>query len=134
MLTGHCHCGNVAVQLHTSDPRALPLRACACTFCRRHGARTTADPRGTLRIELRGEVSRYRWGLATADFLVCARCGVYVAAVLTEGAQAWAVVNTLVFDDQSAFEREATAVSYEGESVAERVARRKRQWTPAQVV
>jgi hypothetical protein len=37
-------------------------------------------------------LTRYRWGLATADFLVCGRCGVYVAAVLSEGASAWAVI------------------------------------------
>ncbi len=118
-----------------ADPRTLPLRACGCTFCRKHGARTTADPRGRAVIETRdpAQVSRYRWGLATADFLVCRRCGVYAAAVLTEGAQAWATVNTLILDDQAPFQREAAPVSYEGESAEQRIARRKRQWTPATI-
>jgi len=134
MLTGQCHCGNIAVRFETrTDPRTLPLRACACTFCRRHGARTTADPEGLLRIEIRdaAQLSRYRWGLATADFLVCRRCGVYAAAVLSEGGRSWATVNTLILDDQGPFQREAAPVSYEGESAAQRIARRKLQWTPA---
>ena len=135
-MTGRCHCGNIAIRFDASvDPRALPLRACDCTFCRRHGARTTADPAGRVRIEIRdpGEISRYRWGLATADFLVCRRCGVYAAAVLNEGAQSWATVNTLIFDDQSSFQREAVPVSYEGESVSDRIERRKRSWTPTEL-
>jgi hypothetical protein len=132
-MKGRCHCGNIVVQFEPSvDPRTLPLRACDCTFCRRHGARTTADPNGTIAIEIRdpNHVSRYRWALATADFLVCRRCGVYVAAVLADGAKSWATVNTLIFDDQSAFRREAVSVSYEGESARDRIDRRKRSWTP----
>jgi len=134
-MLGRCHCGNITVRFEASvDPRELPLRACACTFCRRHGARTTADPAGRVRIEIRdpAEVSRYRWGLATADFLVCRRCGVYAAAVLSEGAQSWATVNTLIFDDQSAFDRTAVSVSYDGESASDRISRRKQSWTPAE--
>src|SRR5579859_2220723 len=51
ILRGGCHCGNLGVVLETErDPRALPLRACQCSFCRRHGAVTTADPGGLLRI------------------------------------------------------------------------------------
>ena len=132
-MTGRCHCGNITVVFETRvDPRTLPLRACACSFCTRHGARTTADPSGTARIEIAdpAEVSRYRWGLATADFLVCRRCGVYAAAVLADGGESWATLNTRIFDDQGPFAREATSVSYEGESAEERIARRKRQWTP----
>ena len=131
MLHGRCHCGNILVEFDTAlDPRVLPLRACACTFCRKHGARTTADPAGRMRIRLAGEVMRYRWGLATADFLVCGKCGVYGAAVLTEGHLAWATVNTRILDDQAPFEREAASVDYEGETAQERIARRKLRWTP----
>ena len=135
MLRGACHCGTIAVELDTrADPRELPLRACSCTFCRKHGARTISDPAGRVRIALSGEVSRYRWGLATADFLVCARCGVYAGAVLRDGALAWAVINTRILEDQSPFQREELPVSYDGEAAQDRIARRKLLWTPAEIV
>ncbi|HEX9579268.1 MAG TPA: hypothetical protein VF993_16055 [Myxococcales bacterium] len=129
LITGRCHCGNVETSLETGiDPRALPLRACQCTFCRRHGARTTSDPSGRAQIKVRDEaqLSRYRWGLATADFLVCRRCGVYAGAVM----QSWAVLNVNLFDDQEPFRREVQPVNYDGESAEQRIARRKKVWTP----
>ena len=87
-LTGRCHCGNLVVEFDTAIPIAqLQLRADQCSFCRKHGARTTSDPNGRARISVRDpeQVIRYQFGLETADFLVCARCGIYVAAVLTSG-------------------------------------------------
>jgi hypothetical protein len=72
-LRGECHCGNVAVTLDTAvDPGALPLRACQCSFCRRHGARVTTDPAGLLKISVRDPaiLLRYRFGLGITDFLV----------------------------------------------------------------
>jgi len=50
-LHGRCHCGNLRVTLQTNvDPLALPLRACQCSFCLRHGGLTTADPAGRLAV------------------------------------------------------------------------------------
>jgi len=49
--------------------------------------------------------------------------------VLREGDQAWAVQNANLFL-HPAFDRPAQAVSYEGETPQERIARRKRVWTP----
>ena len=42
------------------------------------------DPRGRVSIRVREpeQLSRYRFALAMADFLVCRRCGVYLAAVI----------------------------------------------------
>ncbi|TMA25511.1 MAG: aldehyde-activating protein [Deltaproteobacteria bacterium] len=134
VIAGRCHCGNVEISLETRiDPRQLPLRACQCSFCRRHGARTTADPAGRAAIKVRDveELSRYRWGLATADFLVCRRCGVYLGALLSEGGRGWATLNANAFDDQEPFRREAEPVSYEGETAEQRIARRKSGWTPS---
>ena len=102
-LEGTCHCGNIAIVLETEqDPRDLPLRACACSFCRRHGARTTSDPAGRARVGIqdRALTSRYVFGLRTAEMVVCARCGVYCGAVMREGKQAWAVLNANLFIDR----------------------------------
>ena len=61
------------------------MRACQCTFCRLHGAISTSDPKGAVRFSIRNEdaVSRYVFGLRTAEFLVCRACGVYLAAMMT---------------------------------------------------
>jgi hypothetical protein len=131
-LEGTCHCANIAIVLETEqDPRSLPLRACDCSFCRRHGARTTADPNGRARIGIRDRslVSLYEFGLRTARMVVCARCGMYCAAVLRDGERAWAVQNANLFL-HPAFDRPAQPVSYEGETAEQRIARRKKLWTP----
>src|SRR5438552_5931344 len=86
-LTGRGHCGNVELALETSvRPEELALRADTCSFCRRHGARTTSDPSGRIVITVHDpeQLLRYRFGLRTADFLVCGRCGIYVAAVMKD--------------------------------------------------
>ncbi len=50
-LTGRCHCGNLELALETSvRPEELSLRADTCSFCRKHGARTTSDPGGRVMI------------------------------------------------------------------------------------
>jgi hypothetical protein len=136
-LTGRCHCGNVEIALESSlPPEDLSLHACTCSFCRGHGARTTSDPSGRVVITVHhpGELLRYRFGLETADFLVCRRCGIYVAAVMNEGAGCWATVNVNTFDAADRLTQPATPVTYDGESAPQRAARRKARWTPAVIV
>src|SRR5437879_815447 len=100
ILRGRCHCGNISFALETAlEARTLPLRACQCSFCRMHGARTASDPAGRLQFMVaeRAALSRYQFGLATAEFLVCARCGAYAGALMSEGARAWGIVNANLF-------------------------------------
>lgn len=135
-LDGRCHCGNLEVTLETSQrPEALSLRECGCTFCRRHGAIAVTDSAGSLEVRVRdpGEVSRYRFGLRTAEFLVCRTCGVYVAAVSTIEGATFATLNANVLDARAALTQRPVPVDYEGESATERLARRRRAWTPAAV-
>jgi hypothetical protein len=139
VLSGGCHCGAIAVRFTPSRPlEELALRACQCSFCLRHGANTTTDAAGHLAIDVRDatRLQRYRFGLATAEYLVCGACGVYVAAVLTDGDRAWSTLNVRVLElpDGARFAAVATAVSYDGEDVAARIARRKAVWTPTVVV
>jgi hypothetical protein len=134
---GRCHCGNIALAFETAlAPEQLLVRECACSFCRKHGARTTADPGGQARIAVRDPAlfSRYRFEHGTADFLICRACGVYVAAVVSDGGAAWATLNVRTFDDQVAFGREAIPVSYEGETADARRQRRRERWTPVEIV
>ena len=132
-LAGGCHCGAIGLEMETSiAPEDAEVRACGCRFCRAHGAIAWTDPKGRLAIRIADEskVSRYRWGLATADFLVCARCGIFAAAVMEDGGRRWATVNVNALADRARFTRAPQPVSYEGEDREQRIARRKLRWTP----
>ncbi len=135
-LTGGCHCGNLEVAFETLRPPAeLTVRACGCSFCRRHGVRTVSDPGGRVEVLVRDptELSRYRFGLETAEFLVCRRCGVYVGALMADAGGAYATLNINVLVTPDVFVEAAVPVSYERESETERRARRRTRWTPARV-
>jgi len=130
---GQCHCGNLELAFETNlKPEQLSVRACSCSFCRSHGARSTSDPKGSVKITVHdsSQLIRYRFGLKTADFLICKRCGVYLAAVMTEGGTSYATVNISTFDFLARFKKKPVIVSYDGESEAERRARRRKNWTP----
>jgi hypothetical protein len=132
-LRGGCHCGAISVEL-TTPRRAeeLAIRECQCRFCRRHGARGLTDREGHVTIRGHaGDVTRFRFALATADFLICRRCGVYVAAVIEAEGRAFATINARTLGDL--FPQRATAVDYSAESADERRARRIAGWTPTEL-
>jgi hypothetical protein len=137
LLKGGCHCGNVELTFATDQaPEAFSIRACQCSFCTRHGARTATDRKGRLEIWVRSpaELNRYQFALKTAEFFVCKRCGVYLAAVLTtpEGT-CYATVNINALDARQRFTQQPLAVDYEGENAERRITRRKQSWTPTVV-
>lgn len=130
---GQCHCGNLELTFETNlTPEQLPVRACACSFCRKHGALSTSDPNGKVKITVHdsNQLIRYRFGLKTADFLICKWCGVYLAAVMPKDGEAYATVNINTLDFRERFGKEPVTVSYDGESETQRRARRKKNWTP----
>ena len=133
---GSCHCGSVTFTL-TSDKRPEEMRVgrCACSFCRRHGARTMGDPSG--RVEFRstsGALSRYRFGLGITDYLLCAKCGAYVGAVMPEENGAIGIVNVNALDIRDAFDAAPPLHHYDGEDEARRRSRRRKFWMPATVI
>jgi len=132
---GRCHCGAVRLRYESAVPPAeTEVRACQCGFCRRHGSRAISDPSGRALIEAAASAVRpYRFGLGTADYLLCATCGVYLAAVMTEGGRAWSVVIVNVLDDAAAFARQPVAMDYGAEDEAGRRARRRAKWTPTEL-
>ena len=71
---------------------------------------------------------RYRFGLQTADFLVCRMCGVYLAAVIASPRGRFATLNVNTMSGVSIGHAEPT--SYDGETSEQRQGRRARQWTP----
>jgi hypothetical protein len=133
-LSGRCHCGNISIVFESSLPIGqLPVRACSCSFCRAHGARSTSDPNGRVEIAVRdpAQLIRYRFATKTAEFLLCGRCGVYAAAVLTSGNSSYAIVNVNALDASTNFTQEVRSMNYDGETEAERIQRRRANWTPA---
>jgi hypothetical protein len=133
---GGCHCGNIHVRLRLSKPpQDSPLRACACAFCRAHQTRTVADPAGLFELSADDWllVEKYRFGSRTADYVVCRRCGVYVAAVCETSAGTRAVVNTNCLVDRAAFSQVPSVTDYDGETTEERLSRRAVRWMPAVV-
>jgi hypothetical protein len=132
-IRGRCHCGRIGYRFDTALAlEALPLRRCACSFCRRHGARTTSDAAGSVRFEIADAAAlrRYRFGLRSADFLLCGKCGTYLAAVIETDAGAYATLNANCFEQADLLLQEAPLVVYEGETLEQRMARRQAKWTP----
>ena len=132
---GRCHCGAVGFEFATEvDPAAWSVRACQCSFCRAHGALSTSDPRGHIRFRASSPAhqTRYRFGLRTADFLICTRCGVYVGALTEIGGRVYGIVNIRALDPIPADVSEPRAMTYEGETAGARAERRAERWSPAQ--
>ena len=129
---GACHCGNIEVRLE-SDKTSLELgtRTDTCSFCSKHHSVYTSDPGGEIHLSLRDAslLARYRFGTRTADFLLCKACGVLVAAYMPE--PALAVVNVNVLEARAAFLANPLQVAdLDGESLEQRLARRRARWTP----
>ena len=130
---GSCHCGAIKIAL-TSDkkPEEMRVGRCGCSFCRRHGARTMGDPTGS--VEFRSApnaLSRYRFGLGITDYLLCARCGTYVGAVMPEAEGAIGIVNVNALDIRDTFDAAPPLHHYDGEDEARRRSRRRKFWMPA---
>ena len=133
LIEGGCHCGNVSFQFEaTAGLDVLGLRACQCSFCRAHGARTTSDPDGAIRIAVRDadRLTRYRFGLRTADFLICRDCGVFVGALMDDGGRRFFTVNANCFKPPPAYDIVGVAHDFGGEDAAGRTGRRAAKWTP----
>ena len=130
---GGCHCGSIAVAFTTAqDPTDIDVRACQCSFCRKHNALVVSDPDGQIVVTVNepSHLSLYAFGPKTAQFAVCRRCGVYVAAVTShEPLRAIVQVNALV--DRARFTRPPRPMDFDGESRDQRIARRQSRWTPA---
>jgi len=62
-------------------------------------------------------VERYRFGTRTCDFLICRRCGVFIAAVakMAEGVRAVVDVNCL--NDRVRFTSAPTMHEFQGETI-----------------
>lgn len=109
---------------------SIPARACSCSFCVKHGGVWTSNPRGalTVRIENEALAAKYAFGTRTADFHVCARCGVVPVVTSRIDGHFYAVVNVNAFEAVDASLLQRTPASFEGEGEGPRLERRQRNW------
>src|ERR1043166_2542056 len=94
---GRCHCGGIHFAFESERP--LAPRACQCSFCRKHAARTVSDPAGSARLVLGAGTQHYRFGESVSDVLLCGRCGVYVGAASEIEGRLYVTLNLNAFDD-----------------------------------
>jgi hypothetical protein len=130
IYSGSCHCQNIRFEFH-SDFKFLKFspRACDCDFCLKHGASYVSDPDGILRIKIsdENEVNRYEHGSKTAEFLVCRKCGVFVAVTYTEEKTVYAGINSNTVKENNRFGKKEI-VSPKKLNPGEKVDRWKEIW------
>ncbi len=133
LIRGKCHCGNIAFSLTWDpDPAEIPARACTCSFCTKHGGVWTSNANGALQIAIEDPalVSKYAFGTRTAEFQVCARCGIVPVVTSLIDERLYAVVSVNAFENVDAALLRRAPASFEGEEQDSRLARRKRSWIP----
>lgn len=131
LIPGRCHCGNLSFTLRWEpEPSEIPARACTCSFCTKHGGVWTSCPTGalTVRIADPARVSRYAFGTRTANFHVCATCGVVPLVTSDIAGRRYAVVNVHTLEGLAPSLLRPASASFDGESEADRLARRQRNW------
>ncbi|MFQ5547672.1 MAG: GFA family protein [Woeseia sp.] len=135
-FTGSCHCGGIGFRYQTDiAPENWSIRACQCSFCQAHDALSTSDPAGLIEFTADDAdlLVRYRFGLKTADFLLCRRCGVYIGALIDTGHGKFGIINTHALAETPDNLAATEPMSYDTEDVAGRVSRREERWTPARL-
>ncbi len=133
-IEGKCHCGNITYVLRCPcEGTKIPVRACSCTFCTKHGVVYTSHCDAELAAVVHDEalVSQYRFGTETAEFYLCSRCGVvpFVTSMIEDNLYAVVNVNSFEGIDPSSFSRAVT--NFDGETTESRLDRRKRNWIPS---
>ena len=131
--TGGCHCRALSFSYRTEFPvERWHIRACQCSFCLAHAALSTSDSNGSLTFTVNDPdvLQRYRFCLRTADFLLCARCGVYVGAQIATELGAFGILNTRALTSMPASLGQLAPADYAREDASGRIARRETHWTP----
>ncbi len=133
---GTCHCGAIGYRYCTTNaPDQWSIRACQCRFCRAHDALSASDPSGFVEFTVADPklLNRYRFGLRTADFLLCRGCGVYIGALIETDNGQFGIINTHALLQYPETLAATEPMSYDSEDVGGRVSRREQHWTPAEI-
>jgi len=131
LIHGKCHCGNIVFSLGWEpDPLEIPARACTCSFCIKHGGVWTSNPAGALRVVVKDArlVSNYAFETRTAEFHICARCGIVPVVTSQIDGHLYAAVSVNAFEDVAPSLLRVSSASFNGEGKELRLERRKRNW------
>ena len=128
LYRGSCHCGAVRAEYETDAP--VRLRHDGCSFCASRGVKSASDPNGALRLTSERPLIRYRFGQKSADFLICPGCGTYVGAIMEAPKGYVGVANVVGLRVAELKDEPAELKNLDGETPAERNARRLARWTP----
>jgi hypothetical protein len=104
-IKGKCHCGNIRYEfLWPQAGSRIPVRACSCTFCTKHGGVYTSHPDGQLTVQISDPalVNKYSFGTKTAEFQI--------------------------FENFDPADLDTSVTDFNRESVGERLERRKQKW------
>ena len=130
-ITGKCHCGNICYEFLWPGPEShIPVRACSCSFCMKHGGVYTSHPDGQLAVQVSDPalVNKYSFGTKTAEFHICSVCGVVPFVTSTIEGNQYAVVNVNTFEGVDHADFDSSATDFDGESIGDRLERRKQKW------
>ena len=131
LISGSCHCGNIAFALNWEpEPAEIPARTCTCSFCTKHGGVWTSCPTGSLKVTVkdRARVSRYSFGTETADFHVCTACGVVPVVTSRIDGRLYAVVSVNAFENVEPSLLRRASATFNAENEETRLSRRQRNW------
>jgi len=90
----------------------------------------SAEPLSRLVVTIRDPalVSKYAFGTRTATFHICSRCGAVPLVTSEIAKHLYAVVNVNVLENVDPAWMRRGSANFEGEDIASRLARRKRNW------
>ncbi len=132
-IEGKCHCGNITYEFHWPlDGAEIPVQACSCSFCTKHGGIYASHREAALRAVIYDQslITKYTFATRTAEFFICSRCGAvpFVTSIIQD--RRYAVVNANTFEgiDRASFRSAVT--DFDGEPTESRLERRKRTWIP----
>jgi len=130
-IPGGCHCGNIAFRFDWPDAEPeIAARVCSCTFCQKHGGVWTSNPKGAIEVSIQDEalVERYTFGTATADFLVCKRCGIVPVVTSLIDGHLYGIVSANALELPADMRVRKAPADFEGEHPGDRLARRQKNW------
>ena len=132
-IDGKCYCGNITYEFHWPlGGKEIPVRACSCSFCTKHGGIYTSHREAELRAVIHDQslITKYTFATGTAEFFICSRCGAAPFVTSMIQGRLYAVVNANTFEgvDRALFQSRVT--SFDGETPENRLERRKSTWIP----